>query len=118
MRFLPNTNQLLFLLITCLRNSVYPCCVNVTVAYVTERASITDVPFMINRTVGLIEIAMAKAKEIVKHAVNLNFLMRIADIPGCTPMKFGALVAETYHSNDLAAIIGPGNYTYITFVSS
>lgn len=96
---------------------VSSCCVNVTVVYVTERSAITDLIFMINRTVGLTNIAMKKAQEIVQQKVNLNFIMKIVDLPGCTPMKFGALVSELYHTHEIDAIIGPGKsvISYLLF---
>ena len=80
---------------------------NVTVAYLTE-SSIQDIPFTINRTIGLVNSAMDKAREIVGDKINLTFVVRYADIPGCTSLKFGALASELYYNMKIDAIIGPG----------
>lgn len=92
---------------------------NITVAYITERSYITDMPFIINRTIGLIDIAMAKAQEIVKDVAHLDFIVRYADVPACTPFKFGALAAEIYHTTEIQAILGPGTLlVYLDFLHS
>ena len=99
-----------YIFFLCLNNVVSACCVNVTVAILMERSSKTDMPFLINRTLGLVNTATAKSKEIVKHSANLNFILRYADVPACTSLKWGALASELYHNNDIHAVIGPGLY--------
>ena len=98
---------------------------NITVAVIMERAQV-DLPFGINRSIGVINMAMDKAQSIVRHSVNLNFLVRYLDVRTCTSRKFGALAAEMYHDNGIHGIIGPGNfmvlyasspYKYLLFVS-
>ena len=95
------------ILLVCASKQVLSCCVNITVAVIMERA-LMDMPFAINRTIGVINIAMAKSQEMVKNSVNLNYIVRYADIPTCTYLQFGALAAEIYHNNEIHAIIGPG----------
>ena len=84
--------------------------VNVTVALVHERSVVVDIPFTINRSIGILEIAMKKSQEIVQGTVNLNFIIKPADTKGCTALKFGALVAELYHRDKIDAVIGPGTF--------
>ena len=86
------------------------CGVNITVALVHERSAGEDLPFTINRTIGILQIAMAKSREIVQETVNLNFIIRPADTRGCTTLQFGALVAELYHRDNIDAVIGPGTF--------
>ena len=81
---------------------------NVTVVYMTERSNIVDLSGMINRTIGLVQMAVEKSKEIVKHTANLDILVKFADVPGCIPLQWGALAAEMYHINKIDAILGPG----------
>ena len=101
---------LLELMTMCLAaNAVIP---NITVAILIERSAILDMPFIINRTIGIIELATSKAREITKHSANLDFIVRYADVPACVSLKWGALAAEVYHGNDIQAIIGPGMYTF------
>lgn len=93
----------------CFINFVSCCCVNVTIAILMERSAQTDMPFMINRTIGLVNMVTEKAQEMVENSTNLNFIVRYADVPGCTDMKWGSLASEVYHTNEIHGIIGPGN---------
>ena len=109
MHSLSRNNTLFLILLLGVCKTISSCCVNLTVAVLMERSQ-ADLPFVINRTIGVINRGMAKAQEILKHSVNLNFIVRYADIPTCTSLKFGALAAEVYHNNEIHTIIGPGNY--------
>ena len=91
----------------CVSRFALPCCINMSVAILMDRSP-RDLPFIINRTIGVINIGMEKAREILKDSVNLNFILRYADVPTCSSLKFGALAAEVYHNNEIHAIIGPG----------
>ena len=93
---------------------VAPCCVNITIGLVIERSQSNHMAFIVNRTIGIIETGMRKAREIVSHSVNLNLIIRNIDIARCTYRKFGALTAELYHSTEIHAIIGPGKIFFIT----
>ena len=93
--------------VLCLSRFALPCCINMSVAILMDRSP-RDLPFIINRTIGVINIGIEKAREIVKDSVNLNFILRYADVPTCSSLKFGALAAGVYHSNEIHAIIGPG----------
>ena len=94
------------------------CCVNITVAVLLER-SVNDIPFSINRTIGLIEIAINKSRDMLQQSVHLEFIIRYADVPTCTALEWGALAADIYHNNEIHAIIGPGNMScYAEWVHS
>ena len=86
------------------------CRVNITVAVLVESSSVLDFPFQINRTVGIIEQATEKARDILAGTAHLEFIIRQADVPTCTSLLWGALVADVYYGNDIHAIIGPGKY--------
>lgn len=105
--------QLELYALTCLFATAFTtvCCVNITVALVHERSAGEDLPFTINRTIGILQMAMTKAKEIVQGTVKLNFIIRPADTIGCTTLQFGALVAELYHRDKIDAVIGPGTFS-------
>ena len=90
-------------------NYVKACCVNITVAVLLERSAVLDFPFQINRTIGLIEIAINKSRDILQQSVHLEFIIRYADVTTCTALEWGALAADIYHNNEIHAIIGPGN---------
>ena len=90
---------------------------NITVAVIMERAQV-DLPFGINRSIGVINMAMDKAQSIVRHSVNLNFLVRYLDVRTCTSRKFGALAAEMYHDNGIHGIIGPGSLCFFVLLLS
>ena len=90
-------------------NCVKACCVNITVAVLLERSAVLDFPFQINRTIGLIEIAINKSRDILQQSVHLEFIIRHADVTTCTALEWGALAADIYHNNEIHAIIGPGN---------
>ena len=90
---------------------------NITVAVIMERAQV-DLPFGINRSIGVINMAMDKAQSIVRHSVNLNFLVRYLDVRTCTSRKFGALAAEMYHDNGIHGIIGPGILCFFVVLHS
>ena len=83
--------------------------VNITVAVIMERSP-TDMPFGINRTIGVINNAIDKSKKIVNQSINLDFIIRYTDVPTCTYFQFGALAAEIYYNSEseINAIIGPG----------
>ena len=98
------------MLICCGSHLACCCCVNITVAVLVERSAVLDFPFQLNRTVGIIELAMDKTREMVGHAANMNFIIRYSDVPTCTSLHWGALAAEIYHNNEIHAIIGPGGY--------
>ena len=103
------------LVVLCVSRFALPCCINMSVAILMDRSP-RDLPFIINRTIGVINIGMEKAREIVKDSVNLKFILRYADVPTCSSLKFGALAAEVYHDNEMHAIIGPGKP--LDFISS
>ena len=88
--------------------------VNITVAVIMERSP-TDMPFGINRTIGVINNAIDKSKKIVNQSINLNFIIRYTDVPTCTYFQFGALAAEIYYTSgsEINAIIGPGKENII-----
>ena len=85
-------------------------CPNITVAVFMERSAVMDFVFQINRSIGIVEIAINKSREILKDSANLNFIIRYADVVTCTALEWGALAAEVYHNNEIHAIIGPGKY--------
>ena len=89
-------------------NFVSPCCKNITIAVILERSAELDMPFTINRTIGIIELAKRKAQEMTADLAHLDFIVRYIDAPRCTSRSWGALAAELYHINDVHAIIGPG----------
>ena len=93
------------------------CCANITVAVLVERSAVLDFPFQINRTVGIIELAMNKSREMLADVANLEFIIRYADVPTCTSLHWGALAADIYHNNKIHAIIGPGKYYCTSFKS-
>ena len=82
-------------------------CVNVTVAIMAERST-RDLPFNINRSIGILELGIEKAREIVNQSADLTFIVKLIDIGFCTPFKFGAYAAEAYHVHRVDAFIGPG----------
>ena len=88
--------------------------VNITVAVIMERSP-TDMPFGINRTIGVINNAIDKSKKIVNQSINLDFIIRYTDVPTCTYFQFGALAAEIYYNSEseINAIIGPGKENII-----
>ena len=86
---------------------------NITVAILIERSAIQDMPFIINRTIGIIEIGTKVAQEMTQNVTNLNFILRYADVPGCVNLKWGALASELYHNYDLQAIIGPSKNEFM-----
>ena len=94
------------------------CCVNITVAVLNERSSILDFPSQLNRSIGLVERAINKTKELLKHAANVEFIIYNMDHPFCTDLRWGALVAELYHKKRINAIIGPGNVSVVNLVWS
>ena len=77
-----------------------------TVIVLVER-TIPPGPFSINNSIGIIELGVEKAQEIVEHSVNLNFVVRHKKIR-CVGLEWGALTAELYHTHNVHAIIGPG----------
>ena len=85
-----------------------PSCQNITVAIILERSAVLDMPFTINRTIGIIELAKTTARAITKDVSNLEFIVRFADVPNCVTEQWGALAADIYHNNNIQAIIGPG----------
>ena len=94
------------LLIWCESSLAFSCCINMTVIVLVEQA-FPDGPFSINNSIGIIELGMEKAREIVEHSVNLNFVVRHKKIR-CVGLEWGALAAELYHTHNVHAIIGPG----------
>ena len=86
------------------------CCENITIAVLTERSALVDFPSQLNRTIGLIERAMNKTREILQHVANVEFIIKNMDFPGCTDSHWGALLAELYYVNQINAIVGPGMY--------
>ena len=89
-----------------------PSCQNITVAIILERSAVLDMPFTINRTIGIIELAKTTARAIMKDMANLEFIVRFADVPNCVTEKWGALAADIYHNNNIQAIIGPGMFKF------
>jgi hypothetical protein len=69
-------------------------CLNITIGVLLERSAILDFPFSINRTKGLIDIAIDKTQP--------------CDVPTCVASKWGALFSEMYHKYRPHAVIGPG----------
>ena len=94
------------LLIWCESNLAVSCCINMTVIVLVEQA-FPDGPFSINNSIGIIELGVEKAREMVEHSVNLNFVVRHKKIR-CVGLEWGALSAELYHTHNVHAIIGPG----------
>lgn len=88
--------------------SVSPCCVNITIAVLSEYSALRDFPSQINRTVGILEKALNKSREILEHVANVNFIIYNLDYPGCTSLHWGALTAKLYFYDKIHAIIGPG----------
>ena len=91
--------------------SINACCVNITIAVLTERSALVDFPSQLNRTIGIIERAMNKTREILQHVANVEFIIKNMDFPGCTDSHWGALLAELYHVDQINAIVGPGMYS-------
>ena len=87
---------------------VSSCCVNITVAVVNERSPVLDLPAQLNRTIGIIERAMNKTREILQYVANVDFIIRNLDAPTCTNSHWGALLADLYYQRKIDAIIGPG----------
>ena len=91
-------------------------CINVTVAFMVERGAI-DLPFNINRSIGILELGIAKAREIINQTADLTFRIYTIDTFTCTPFKFGAYAAEAYHVDHADVFIGPGkNYPYALLI--
>ena len=78
---------------------------------VNERSPVLDLPAQLNRTIGVIERAMNKTREILQDVANVDFIIRNLDAPTCTNSHWGALLAELYYERKIDAIIGPGKIT-------
>ena len=87
--------------------------VNITIAVLNERSSVTDYPSSNNRTIGVIERAMNKSREILQHVANVEFIIKNLDYPICTNSHWGAMIAELYYRQNINAIIGPGRFDII-----
>ena len=92
--------------------SVHAHHLNLNVAVLVERTPELEMPFIINRTIGIIELGKIKAQEITKNSTQMNFIVQPLDAPICVPQGFGALVAKLYHTTGIDAIIGPGKYNF------
>ncbi|XP_053380189.1 atrial natriuretic peptide receptor 1-like [Mercenaria mercenaria] len=84
------------------------CCVNITIGVLAERSAVLDFPFSINRTKGLIDIAINKTRHMLKDAAHLEYVIMPCDVPTCVATKWGALFSEMYHKYRPHAVIGPG----------
>ena len=84
---------------------------NITVAIVNERSPVLDLPSQLNRTIGVIERAMNRTREILRDVAHVDFIIRNLDAPTCTNSHWGAMLAELYYEKKIDAIIGPGNIT-------
>ncbi|XP_060585634.1 atrial natriuretic peptide receptor 1-like, partial [Ruditapes philippinarum] len=82
--------------------------VNITIGVLVERSDILDFPFSINRTKGLIDIAINKTRYMLKDLANLKYVITPCDVPTCVATKWGALFSELYHKYHPHAVIGPG----------
>jgi hypothetical protein len=80
---------------------------NITIAVLLERSSV-DMPFIINRTHGLVSMAAKKTREMLDGVANLEYIIMPVDVPGCVATKWGAMFAELYNRFRPHAIIGPG----------
>ena len=105
-----NALNFVLILVNCASYIASSCCANVTVAVLVERSAVVDFPFQLNRSIGIIELAIDKTREMVGKSANVDFIIRYADVPTCTSLHWGALAAEIYHNNEIHAIIGPGLY--------
>jgi hypothetical protein len=83
-------------------------CLNITIGVLLERSAILDFPFSINRTKGLIDIAINKTQYMLKDVANLEYIITPCDVPTCVASKWGALFSEMYHKYRPHAVIGPG----------
>ena len=93
---------------------VNPCCVNITIAVLSEYSEVRDFPTQINRTVGIIEKALNKTREILEPVANVDFIIYNLNYPSCTSLHWGALTAKLYFYENIHAIVGPGNI-YFSF---
>ncbi|XP_045198693.2 atrial natriuretic peptide receptor 1-like isoform X2 [Mercenaria mercenaria] len=84
------------------------CCVNITIGLLLERSVDVDFPFSINRTRGLISVAINQTQELLKNIVNLDYIIMPVDVPTCTAMEWGAAFAEMYFTHKPHVLIGPG----------
>ena len=94
--------------VLCCQNDTH--CPNITIAVLMERFPGTEAPFNFERSIGTVELAKNKSREILRESAHLNFIVRYADVTGCTALQWGALAADIYHNNDIHAIVGPGTY--------
>ena len=91
------------------------CCLNITIGVLVERSDILDFPFSINRTKGLIDIAINKTRDIIQDRANLDYVIVPCDVPTCVASKWGALFSEMYHKYRPHAVIGPGKEIPFSF---
>ena len=93
----------------CSGNCTAPCR-NITVGIILEGATPGSTPlsFAVNRTIGIIELAKIRAREMTKDLANLDFIIRYTGVSTCVARDWGAMAAEAYHNFNVNAIIGPG----------
>ncbi|KAH3838469.1 hypothetical protein DPMN_111878 [Dreissena polymorpha] len=80
---------------------------NITIGVVLERSAITDFPFSINKTHGLISIAINRTCQLMNGVANMRFVVIPCDVSGCISLKWGALFAEMHFTYAPHAVIGP-----------
>lgn len=85
---------------------------NITIVVLLERSAVVDFPFSINRTRGLISMAINRTQELLYGEAELEYIIQPVDVPECVAEKWGSIFAELYYNHKPHLVIGPGAYYF------
>ncbi|XP_053381094.1 atrial natriuretic peptide receptor 1-like [Mercenaria mercenaria] len=101
-------NMLNKLLVVLFVSKIAPSCsTNITIGLLLERSVDADFPFSINRTYGLISVAINHTRTLMTN-VKFDYIIMPVDVSTCTAMEWGAAFSEMYCAYKPHVLIGPG----------